>query len=160
MLIETLVSPHFNLSEVEHSETAARFGYDNTVPTSIMLAIRNTAAGMEKVRYSLKSYPISVSSWYRALLVNRAIGSKDTSQHPKGEAVDFTCPAFGTPLFICRAIMAQFQYIDFDQLILEHTWVHISWNAIPGAVQKNQVLSLLETGLYSNGLTDKKGNQL
>ena len=111
---------------------------------------------MEKVRAFLGK-PISVSSWYRCLQLNREIGSKDTSQHTKAEAVDFICPAFGTPTDICKLLVANKDLIRFDQLILEHTWVHISWNSVPGSQQRGQVLSLLKDKTYAVGLTDKNG---
>lgn len=98
-----------------------------------------------------------VNSWFRLLDLNRFIGSKDTSQHPKGEAVDFISPKFGTPEEICRKIITNKDLINFDQLIFEYTWVHISWNSIPGSVQRGQVLTLLSSGKYAAGLTDKNG---
>ena len=155
------LSEHFTLDEAIESQTAARLGIDNK-PTdlNIITAASKTAVKMEKVRVILGSKPITISSWIRVLELNRAIGSGDGSQHVKGEAVDFICPTFGTPLDICKAIVENKTLIGFDQLILEHTWVHISWNSIPSGEQRGQVLSLLETGKYALGLTDKKGNPL
>lgn len=154
------LSDHFTLEEATISQTADRLGIDNSHPSSITIIVATkTATKMEKVRAILNS-PISISSWIRCLDLNRALGSKDTSQHILGEAVDFICPAFGTPLEICKALIAQKILINWDQLILEHTWIHISWNSIPNAPQRGQVLSLLATGGYANGLTDKSGNAL
>ena len=54
------------------------------------------------------------------------IGSKPSSQHTKGEAVDFTSKTFGTPKQIIQCILDK--GIEFDQLILEYdSWVHISF---------------------------------
>jgi len=79
------------------------------------------------------------------------------SSFVKGEAVDFICPAFGSPLEICKVIVKYADIIKFDQLILEHTWVHISWKSTPNATQRGQVLSLLSDKSYAKGLTDKSG---
>lgn len=114
---------------------------------------------MERVRAILNS-PIHVDSWYRCLQLNRALKSKDTSQHLKGEAVDFICPEFGSPFEICVKILHYPELIIFDQLILEHTWVHISFNADPTTQPRKQVLSLLQDGGYSLGLTDPNGRPL
>ena len=153
------LSDNFTYEEATHSETAIRRGIDNTCPSELLPTLQKTALRLEKVR-ALLAQRIIVSSWYRSLPLNRALLSKDTSQHPKGEAVDFISPEFGTPLQICKKLIEHKDLIRWDQLILEHTWVHISWNSIPSGEQRGQVLSLLETGKYANGLTDKKGNPL
>jgi hypothetical protein len=154
----TFLSEHFTLEEAIASQEASRKGIDN-YPTSPMVitTASKTAVKLEKVRITLGGNPISINSWIRCLDLNRALGSKDSSQHILGEAVDFICPKFGTPLEICKKLVENLVLINFDQLILEHTWVHISWNSVPNAKQKNQVLSLLSDGSYSIGLTNPKG---
>ena len=150
------LSEHFTLEEATISQTASRLGIDNFHPeqSTITTACR-TAIKMEKVRAILG--PIYVDSWIRCIALNRALGSKDSSQHIKGEAVDFIAPQFGTPADVCRKLLEMQTLIGWDQLILEHTWVHISWNSLPNAVQRGEVLSLLQDGGYSKGLTDKTG---
>jgi hypothetical protein len=156
----TQVSDHFSLQEVTHSQTAERLGIPNILPDSLYPVIAKTALGMEKVRAVLGNRAISIDSWYRSPGLNTALGSRSTSQHIKGEAVDFICPSFGSALVICKKLIEYSNLVRFDQLILEHTWVHISWNSNPDGVQRNQVLSLLSNGGYSSGLTDKLGNLL
>jgi len=155
------LSEHFTLAEATHSQEAARKGIDNSLPSGeVVMTAAKTAVKLEKVRVILGNKPISVSSWIRCLALNRALKSKDDSKHVLGEAVDFICPAFGSPLDICRELIRQKVLVGFDQLILEHTWVHISWNALPNAIQRGQVLSLLSTGGYANGLTVLNGVKL
>lgn len=153
------LSPNFTLEEAVASETASRLCIDNTPNQGIIGVMCCTAKGMEIVRTCLDSKPIHINSWYRSLKLNRELGSKDTSQHPKGEAVDFICPNFGEPVDICKAIITAHNLIPFDQLILEHTWVHISF-AIATGKPRGQVLSLLGTGRYAEGLTTKFGEPL
>ena len=147
-------SQHFAWAEAEvtnHRE------FDNTVPTTLFPVIRNTAEGMERVRAILDSTPILVTSWYRSPKVNIAVGSSNlTSQHPKGEAVDFIAPRFGSPKTVCEQLVDQVQFVNFDQLILEHTWIHISFTT-PNVRPRKQVLSLLTNRRYALGLTDKHG---
>jgi zinc D-Ala-D-Ala carboxypeptidase len=153
----TQLSEHFTLEEATISGTASRLGIDNSSPSPYVIAAAyRTAVKLEKVRAALQC-PISIDSWIRCLELNRALKSKDTSQHIKGEAVDFIAPKFGTPTQICKKLLEYKEVIGWDQLILEHTWVHISWNAVPNTPNRGEVLSLLSTGGYALGLTDASG---
>lgn len=129
-----MLSPHFSLAEFTVSDTAARKGIDNDPPIEVLAAMKRTATGLEAVRVRLGGAPIIATSGYRCLALNRAIGSKDTSQHIKGEAVDFIAPRFGTPTEIAAALRDS--GIEYDQLILEFAgtgrgWVHCSFSHAP-----------------------------
>lgn len=151
------LSEHFTLDEATESQTAARLGIDNTPTPEVRTAASKTAVKMEKVRVVLGNSPIKISSWIRVPELNDAIGSHRGSQHIKGEAVDFICPAYGSPFEVCKQLLKYKDVIGWDQLILEHTWVHISWKSTPNSVQRGQVLSLLSDKSYAAGLTDKSG---
>jgi hypothetical protein len=141
------LSPHFSLSEFTLSQTASRLGVDNTPDETVIARLRQTAESMEEVRDLLGGKPILISSGYRSLAVNRALGSSDTSAHIKGYAVDFICPAFGSPLAICKALSKS--KLEFDQIIEEMgTWVHISFDPR----MRGQVLTMRD-GKYASGLT-------
>jgi hypothetical protein len=127
--LEGYISKYFTWAEAVGSQTAARRHIDNSPDNVATAAIENTAQHMDRVR-ELLGHPILVSSWYRSLKLNTAIGSKPTSQHCRGEAVDFICPAFGTPADIFWELKPS--SIDYDQLILElGRWIHISFNESP-----------------------------
>ena len=151
------LSEHFTLAEATFSSTANRKGIDNSqVSPAVWEAAQRTALRMEKVRLILDSKPLHIDSWIRCLALNRELGSKDTSQHILGEAVDFLAPTFGSCVEVAKAIVAARPLIRYDQLILEHTWVHISFSS-PNSVPRGQVLSLLKTGGYAVGLTNAEG---
>jgi zinc D-Ala-D-Ala carboxypeptidase len=121
------LSSHFSLAEFTVSQTASRLGIDNAPTPEALENLKLVAQGLEGVRILL-GVPIIISSGYRCLELNRAIGSKDSSQHVKGEAVDFEAPAYGGP----RAVMDRIidSGMDFDQCILEYPpdgWVHMSF---------------------------------
>ncbi len=157
--METIyLSPHFTLAEAIISETASRNGISNIPNEATLVTMKQSALGMERVRNYI-STPIHVNSWHRALAVNRILGSKDSSQHPKGEAIDFISPAYGTPTLIAKRLSMARELIQFDQLILEHDWVHISFAILSGK-PRYQVLSLLQNGSYAVGLTDKLGRTI
>jgi hypothetical protein len=121
------LTEHFTLEEFTASQTAARLGINNTPDPEALANLHNTAAGMELVRTFLGGVPVKISSGYRCLALNAAVGSRTTSQHVTGCACDFTAPEYGTPEHIVRDLMAS--DVPYDQLIFEFgTWVHISFS--------------------------------
>ena len=141
----TQLSPHFTVEEFSQSQTAARLGINNDIPLDLYASAKRTASGLEEVRLLLRSNPIHISSGYRCLALNAALGSKNTSQHVKAEAVDFTCPTFGNVDRIVRAIVGS--TIKYDQVIREFDkygggWVHISFSDKP----KRQALIIDQDG--------------
>jgi hypothetical protein len=155
-----MLTDNFTWEEVVASQTAARRGINNDLPIELVPAVKNTARHLERVRALLQA-PILVSSWYRSPALNAAIsGSSPRSQHMKGEAVDFIAPRYGSPAAICTRILKFPELISFDQLILEHTWVHISFSSDPAVKNRRQVLSLLDSGSLATGLTDRKGRPI
>ena len=119
------LSKFFSLRELTFSKIAEDHGIDNTPTPAILETLKYTALQLDKVR-ELLNKPVNISSGYRCLQVNRRLGSKDTSQHLKAEAVDFKCELFGSPKKVFDKIRES--DIQFDQLILEfNSWVHISF---------------------------------
>lgn len=145
-----MISRYFSKEEVIYSDTALRLGIDNSPDELVWKVVEQTAKHLDIVRQLLKQ-PIHVNSWYRCPKLNKAVGSLPTSQHIKGEAVDFICPKFGTPKEICKFIQDNYYTVEFDQLIFEHTWVHISF-AVLAQKPRNQVLTLTSGGHYVEGL--------
>ena len=119
-----MLSTHFSLDEFTASQEATRHNIKNTPSATVVENLRMLAALLEQVRTLLGSHSIHISSGYRSLMLNRAIGSNDTSAHVRGYAADFTCPAFGKPIEVAKEIAES--NLKFDQLIYEGTWVHIS----------------------------------
>lgn len=121
------LSEHFTLAEATKSSTANRLGVSNQPNETELEKMIYTAEQMEKVRKVLGDLPIRVSSWYRSPEVNRAVGGTPTSQHSKGEAVDFTCALFGSAKEVALELSKHKEVLQYDQLIYEQTWVHISF---------------------------------
>jgi hypothetical protein len=135
------LTEHFDIEEFTVSDTATRCGINNDPPISVMQALTQTADGMERVRDELGGLPITITSGYRALALNRLVHSKDTSQHVRGEACDFICPAFGDPHTVAEKLRSS--DVEYDQLIVEFgRWVHISFSSSP----RRQALVIDDTG--------------
>lgn len=118
------LSQNFKLNEFTTSQTATRKGIDNTAPAPIVERLRMVANTLEQIRTLLGNHSIRISSGYRCIALNRAIGSGDSSAHVQGYAVDFTCPNFGTPKEVANKIAES--PIKYDQIIYEGTWIHLS----------------------------------
>ncbi len=155
--MDTYLSTHFTWTEFTQSNTATKRGIDNTVPDHIIPNLKRTAQQMEMVRQLLQDEPIHVLSGYRSLELNLAVHGAIHSDHMIGMACDFVCPGYGDCLSVARKLVKYQDALLYKQLILEHTWVHISWEPNPNTVPAMQVLSLLDGGRYSQGLTDSKG---
>jgi len=120
-----MLTPHFSLAELTFSATAQRRQIDNSPPPSVLRNLNQLAVGLEDVRAALDGLPIRINSGYRCPALNRAVGGARLSAHMSGHAADFVCPDFGSPLEIVRTLAAS--DIQFDKLIQEGTWVHISF---------------------------------
>lgn len=125
------LSKNFSLEEAIKSSTAIRLGIDNHPPAEVVPILANTATKILQPARDHFGIPFAPSSFYRCLELNRALRSKDTSQHVLGEAVDFEIP--GIDNFTLASWVRD--NLDFDQLILEHYelgsphsgWVHCSY---------------------------------
>ncbi len=118
-----MLTSHFSLEELTHSEIAVRKGLDNTPTPEIEANLAELALALEQVR-ELLDCPLHISSGYRSAKVNAAVGGTGTSAHCQGYAADFTAPPFGSPKDIAEKIRDS--ALVWDQLIAEGTWVHIS----------------------------------
>lgn len=117
------LSEHFTYAELIHSNYAIRHNISNIPSPNVSGHLKQLADALEEVRALLKA-PLIISSGYRSMELNRAIGGSGKSAHMEGYAADFICPKFGMPREIVKAIVAS--DIKFDQCIYEGTWVHFS----------------------------------
>jgi len=143
MQLKDKVSEHFTYGEVIKTKS----GIDNTLPPEYLPRIIATASYiLEPVRSYFKK-PVIINSWWRCKELNDAIKGAPDSQHTKGQAVDFY--VVNTPL----AEVAQYirDNLDFDQLILEPSWIHCSFVSIRW--NRKDVLSYIG-GKYQKGLIE------
>ena len=151
------LTPNFMLEELTASDTATRMGIVNAPSATVAAHLYTLAAGLEKVRILLGA-PMHILSGYRCETLEHVLCQKDwerwcgvhghqldqagwaayfaTKAHPQGFAADFIAPAAGDPLTIVRKIQAA--GAEFDQLLQEGTWVHISF----APAMRKQVLTV------------------
>jgi zinc D-Ala-D-Ala carboxypeptidase len=121
------LSKHFTLEEFCHSQTAARLAIDN-IPNDVQIqAMRNLCITVLEPLRAHFNLPVIVDSGFRCPKLNAAIpNSSTTSQHCLGEAVDIIIPGI-TLTDIFNFIKDN---LEFDQIIYEGTWVHVSYRLI------------------------------
>lgn len=116
------LTSHFALEEMTISQTASRYGIDNTPSPEIVSCLKRVCLTLEQVR-AMIGVPIIVSSGYRCPALNRAVGGAKNSAHVLGMAADINAAHY-TPRQLAQRIIDS--PISFDQLILEFgAWVHL-----------------------------------
>lgn len=128
----TKISWNFTLEELCASDTAKAKGIRNNPGQTDII---NLCALVHKVLQPLRTAmgePITISSGYRSLALNNAVGGVRNSQHMRGEAADISIDGDMTKG------RRWFDWIKlncpFDQLIWEHNakgvyWIHVSYRA-------------------------------
>lgn len=143
----TKISKNFTLEELCASQTAKAKGIRNNPGQTDVV---NLCALVHKVLQPLRDAmgtAIKISSGYRSLALNNAVGGVRNSQHLTGQAADICIDGDLTKG------KRWFEWIkshcEFDQLILEHNsknsyWIHVSYRA-DGLNRKQVINNLLKT---------------
>ena len=151
------LSKHFTLEEMTRSMVAARRGIDNTPGAGDIKNLENLCYEiLEPIRAKFDK-PISISSGYRSEALCEAIGSKKTSQHAQGCAVDFEINSVAN----IKVAYWLVNNVDFDQCILEYYkpddgqagWIHVSYNE--KGDNRKQILTF-DGKKYTNGFPEMK----
>jgi hypothetical protein len=126
------ISKHITYKEAVFSQTAIRKGIKNEPNKTQLAAMKKVAENIfEKLRAHFGK-PIRISSFYRSIELNKAIGGSATSQHCLGQAIDIQAIS-GTGITNKDLFNYTVKFLDFDQIIWEFgndddpEWVHISW---------------------------------
>ena len=98
------LSEHFMLSEFERSETAEKYGIDNTVPSQYIPALQQLCREVLEPLRAFVGGPIVISSGYRCNQLNVKVGGAYASQHTMGEAADIRLPLTSYCVETCSAI--------------------------------------------------------
>tara|TARA_A100001201_G_scaffold2079_1_gene5176 strand:- start:2666 stop:3145 length:480 start_codon:yes stop_codon:yes gene_type:complete len=149
------LSKNFSLEEMERSQTAQRMGIKNKAGSGEIKNLTDLCYNVLEPCRAKFDKPIRISSGYRSEELCVAIGSKKTSQHALGMAVDMEIPSESN---LKVALWIQ-NNVDFDQLILEYYtgeansgWIHVSFHE---GNNRKQVLTF-DGKSYTNGLPDAK----
>ena len=152
------LSANFTLKELTKSDTATRLGIDNTPDEAVIESLRLLCENILQPVRDHFGKPVKISSGYRSPELNSspAVGGSKTSDHCKGQAVDFEIDGLSNP-DVAQWIMDNLTY---SQLILEFYvqgepnsgWIHCSYN--PEKLIKQELTAVKVAGKtqYLNGL--------
>ena len=138
MSTNQILTPHFTLQEMTESLTAKKQGIDNrTTPEVVENLKRLCQHTLEPLREKL-GLPIIITSGYRTKELNDIIvHASRKSQHMSGQAADFYVaqgPVQGSRVQGSRELLIQAfriiiedESIDFDQLIIYPSFIHVSY---------------------------------
>jgi len=125
------ISKYISFKEAIKSQTAVRYGIDNSPANDLHLkSMKNVATKIFDPTREHFGVPIGVSSFYRSPALNKKLRGSKNSQHCVGEAIDIDADMFGgvTNKEIFDYIRNNF---EFHQLIHEFgtdeepAWVHV-----------------------------------
>ena len=126
----------FNLSQYTKSDKAVRLGINNNPSVQVVNNLKKVHKNCIKIAWEQiaepKNLQLIITSGYRSAKLNKIIGSKPSSQHIRGQAVDFEILGISNFKLWYKLINI---IPSYDQLILEfHNkkkfqsgWVHISY---------------------------------
>ena len=139
MCKKQFLSPHFTLAEMCESQTAQEHGIANIPSPEAVANLRRLCEGtLEPLREAI-GLPIIITSGFRTKALNDKLAhASSTSQHMRGEAADFYVASTGSATssgsasrreLLIKAFreILQNPKIDFDQLILYPSFVHVSF---------------------------------
>ena len=153
---QEFLTPHFSLFELTASATARKHGIENTPQPEAADNLRRLCRHtLEPLREAL-GLPIVITSGYRCKALNDIVSHHSNhSQHLHGQAADFyvkAVPSTGSGASHRKLLVLAFRTIltdpsvDFDQLILYPTFIHVSYVS-PGKNRHN-IVSANQQGTY------------
>lgn len=142
------ISPNFSLEALTRSSTATRLKLLNQPDAAAITELQRLCANILEPLFAYTKGGFALSSGFRSVAVNRAVGSGPGSQHVKGQAADLipVPPMTTQKLFTIIATSD----LPYDQLIFEGTWVHVSTRPV------NPRKQLLKAIFTKDGTTYRK----
>lgn len=159
----TLYTPHFSELELTESATARKYGIDNRPTPEVVANLRTLCEQtLEPLRETL-GLPVVITSGYRCKELNDIISHhSNRSQHLKGQAADFYVGSLAEPgissskfqvssararLVNAFKLIITCPEIDFDQLIIYPTFIHVSY--VSPEANRHYIMTATSNGIYS-----------
>ena len=134
------ITTNFTLEELYKSSTSSKLGINNVPNKDVSNNLMILAVKILQPLREAYGKPITVTSGYRSLELNKAVKGSSTSQHLKGEAADLVTDNNKKLFEVAKRLIDEGK-IKVGQLIDEYNykWIHIS---LPNNKHNNQILHL------------------
>jgi len=116
------MSKLYTIQDLEHSETALRMKINNKIPPKLL---PNALLTLTTLNFIATSGPVKkfiLSSGFRCPQVNGLVNGSETSDHMQALAMDIVTY---TREDKCKLIQFILQKVNYDQIILESSWIHL-----------------------------------
>lgn len=136
---------YFTIDELCASDTAKKYGIDNTPNPTIITRLQRLINFLNPIREAWGS-AIKVTSGYRCEKLNCLVGGSKTSSHTIGYGVDLI-PLNGRMSEFKKFIVDYMKNKMFDQCIIEKSgkteWVHIGLYNLKGQ-QRRMIFNIIK----------------
>lgn len=136
---------YFTIDELCASDTAKKYGIDNTPNPTIITRLQRLINFLNPIREAWGS-AIKVTSGYRCEKLNCFVGGSKTSSHTIGYGVDLI-PLNGRMSEFKKFIVDYMKNKMFDQCIIEKSgkteWVHIGLYNLKGQ-QRRMIFNIIK----------------
>ena len=124
--VKLMLSEHFSLDEFVFSSTALAMNIVNSPGSSELANLRFLCREVLEPARRVLGEPIHITSGYRCLALNRAVGGVSQSYHMRGLAADLHIESDAHASRLADALNAQ-PYCDL--ILVEHahgaSWLHV-----------------------------------
>jgi hypothetical protein len=136
------LSPHFKLSEMLNTQIGRKNGLANDPTPEIEANLEKLCKeALEPIREVCG--PLRINSGYRSDAVNKAVGGSTTSAHSYGLAADLHPMKISWKELMDKVIASG---LKLDQIIYEHTWVHVGLLHPKTKKQRGDKLTMFNVG--------------
>ena len=127
------LSDHFTLEEMTASETARKMRIDNTPPDFAIKNLKILCTQVLEPARQKFGHPLTITSGFRCLKLNRLVGGQPNSYHLKGMAADIRISDFQSAKRLAELLNEQ-QLCDlvlFESLRAGGHWLHVQFARNP-----------------------------
>ena len=127
------LSEHFTLEEMTASETARKMHIDNTPPVSAIKNLKILCTQVLEPARQRYGHPLTITSGFRCMILNRIVGGKPNSYHLIGMAADIRISDFQSAKRLAELLNEQ-QLCDL--VLVEYSraggqWLHVQFTRHP-----------------------------
>jgi len=128
-LLNGRLSPHFTFGELTRTSLAAYKLLNPLLAKEYIHNLTLLANYLLEPARAILEVPLIITSAYRCPALNKEVGGSATSQHINATAADFVVKDKKISLEDIFVKLKESPFLNYGQLILEKSWIHLSLGA-------------------------------